>query len=114
MPWFYLFVAGLLEIGWPLGFKLSQVSATNKMVLDCIFCDKHAWQRLFSLDGTKIDPHWNSLRSLYQHWSIRCFHNRDHFVQRSGFIIKDAVGILVDFRDYRLEAIQRLMLLLSL
>ena len=27
MNWFYLFLAGLFEIGWPLGFKLSQTSA---------------------------------------------------------------------------------------
>lgn len=26
MSWIYLVVAGLFEIGWPLGFKLSQVS----------------------------------------------------------------------------------------
>ena len=24
MPWFYLLLAGVMEIGWPLGFKLSQ------------------------------------------------------------------------------------------
>lgn len=24
MPWIYLFIAGLLEIGWPLGLKISQ------------------------------------------------------------------------------------------
>lgn len=27
MSWFYLLLAGLLEIGWPLGFKLSQQPA---------------------------------------------------------------------------------------
>ncbi|MCU0353951.1 MAG: multidrug efflux SMR transporter [Cytophagales bacterium] len=26
MSWFYLFLAGLFEIGWPLGFKLSQTT----------------------------------------------------------------------------------------
>jgi quaternary ammonium compound-resistance protein SugE len=26
MAWFYLFLAGLFEIGWPLGFKLSQTT----------------------------------------------------------------------------------------
>jgi quaternary ammonium compound-resistance protein SugE len=26
MNWFYLFLAGIFEIGWPLGFKLSQVT----------------------------------------------------------------------------------------
>ncbi|HNW69943.1 MAG TPA: multidrug efflux SMR transporter [Bacteroidales bacterium] len=30
MEWLYLFVAGVFEIGWPLGFKLSQVHAENK------------------------------------------------------------------------------------
>lgn len=25
-PWTYLIVAGLFEVGWPLGFKLSQVT----------------------------------------------------------------------------------------
>ncbi len=24
MAWFYLFIAGIFEIGWPVGFKLSQ------------------------------------------------------------------------------------------
>ena len=27
MSWFYLLLAGLLEMGWPLGFKLSQQPA---------------------------------------------------------------------------------------
>jgi quaternary ammonium compound-resistance protein SugE len=26
IAWFYLMIAGLFEIGWPLGFKLSQVT----------------------------------------------------------------------------------------
>jgi quaternary ammonium compound-resistance protein SugE len=29
MPWFYLFLAGLFEIGWPLGLKLSQNAGTR-------------------------------------------------------------------------------------
>ena len=31
MAWFYLFIAGLMEIGWPLGLKLSQTQATHKI-----------------------------------------------------------------------------------
>lgn len=27
MSWFYLIMAGLFEIGWPLGFKLSQTTS---------------------------------------------------------------------------------------
>ena len=30
MPWFYLFIAGLMEIGWPLGLKLSQTQNNYK------------------------------------------------------------------------------------
>jgi len=30
MAWFYLFLAGLMEIGWPLGLKLSQTQNNNK------------------------------------------------------------------------------------
>lgn len=30
MEWLYLFIAGLFEMGWPLGFKLSQVQAEHK------------------------------------------------------------------------------------
>ncbi len=26
LPWFYLLLAGILEVGWPLGFKLSQTT----------------------------------------------------------------------------------------
>jgi quaternary ammonium compound-resistance protein SugE len=26
ISWFYLIIAGLFEIGWPLGFKLSQIT----------------------------------------------------------------------------------------
>jgi quaternary ammonium compound-resistance protein SugE len=26
MAWLYLFIAGMFEVGWPLGFKLSQVT----------------------------------------------------------------------------------------
>ncbi len=31
MSWFYLIIAGLFEVGWPLGFKLSQT--TNNKIL---------------------------------------------------------------------------------
>jgi quaternary ammonium compound-resistance protein SugE len=31
MAWFYLFIAGIFEIGWPLGFKLSNVTG-NKIL----------------------------------------------------------------------------------
>jgi len=30
MAWFYLILAGLMEIGWPLGLKLSQSQNTHK------------------------------------------------------------------------------------
>lgn len=30
MAWFYLFIAGCFEIGWPLGLKLSQTQETGK------------------------------------------------------------------------------------
>ncbi|HPT70606.1 MAG TPA: multidrug efflux SMR transporter [Syntrophomonas sp.] len=30
MEWIYLLIAGIFEMGWPLGFKLSQVQADNK------------------------------------------------------------------------------------
>ncbi|HDR04959.1 MAG TPA: multidrug efflux SMR transporter [Candidatus Marinimicrobia bacterium] len=29
MSWFYLIIAGIFEIGWPLGLKLSQTMATK-------------------------------------------------------------------------------------
>ncbi len=29
MSWFYLILAGMLEIGWPLGLKLAQQEATT-------------------------------------------------------------------------------------
>jgi quaternary ammonium compound-resistance protein SugE len=29
MSWFYLFIAGIFEIGWPLGLKLSQTMTTK-------------------------------------------------------------------------------------
>jgi len=35
MSWFYLIVAGLFEVGWPLGFKLSQT--TNNKILWILF-----------------------------------------------------------------------------
>jgi len=31
MSWIYLLVAGLFEIGWPLGFKLSQTASTGSL-----------------------------------------------------------------------------------
>lgn len=30
MPWLLLFLAGLFEIGWPVGFKMSEVQANYK------------------------------------------------------------------------------------
>jgi quaternary ammonium compound-resistance protein SugE len=32
MSWFYLFIAGLLEIGWPFGLKMSQTVSTYKFL----------------------------------------------------------------------------------
>lgn len=29
MAWIYLFIAGIFEIGWPLGFKLAQTPAST-------------------------------------------------------------------------------------
>jgi quaternary ammonium compound-resistance protein SugE len=29
MSWLYLFIAGIFEIGWPLGFKLSQTMSSK-------------------------------------------------------------------------------------
>ena len=29
MPWLYLFIAGIFEIGWPLGFKLSETTGNR-------------------------------------------------------------------------------------
>ena len=29
MSWFYLFIAGIFEIGWPLGLKLSQTMSSK-------------------------------------------------------------------------------------
>ena len=39
MEWFYLIVAGLFEIGWPIGFKIAQ-NSTNKIygISISIFC----------------------------------------------------------------------------
>ena len=33
MSWFYLILAGMLEIGWPLGLKLAQQEASAGMAL---------------------------------------------------------------------------------
>ncbi len=32
MAWLYLLLAGVLEIGWPFGLKMSQVSDNNKFL----------------------------------------------------------------------------------
>ncbi|HPI36325.1 MAG TPA: multidrug efflux SMR transporter [Ignavibacteriaceae bacterium] len=39
MEWLYLFIAGLMEIGWPLGLKLSQTTG-NKFwwIIFAVFC----------------------------------------------------------------------------
>lgn len=31
-PWFYLIIAGLFEIGWPLGFKLAHTVGVQRLV----------------------------------------------------------------------------------
>ncbi|KAB2909693.1 MAG: multidrug efflux SMR transporter [Ignavibacteriaceae bacterium] len=31
MEWIFLFIAGLMEMGWPLGFKLSQVNSNGSV-----------------------------------------------------------------------------------
>jgi len=35
-PWFFLIIAGVLEIGWPLGFKLSQTTPSLLIVTGVI------------------------------------------------------------------------------
>lgn len=32
MAWFYLLIAAILEVGWPFGFKMSQVHPQNKIL----------------------------------------------------------------------------------
>lgn len=32
MSWIYLFLAGLFEVGWPLGFKLSQAPGRSRLL----------------------------------------------------------------------------------
>jgi len=39
LAWVYLFIAGLLEIGWPLGFKLSQTTSYRiTFILMAVVC----------------------------------------------------------------------------
>ena len=47
MEWFYLLIAGFFEMGWPLGFKLSQVHAENKWMWIIIAAFSMALSGLF-------------------------------------------------------------------
>jgi quaternary ammonium compound-resistance protein SugE len=39
LSWLYLFIAGVLEIGWPLGFKLSQTTSHRLVfILMAVVC----------------------------------------------------------------------------
>jgi quaternary ammonium compound-resistance protein SugE len=39
LSWLYLFIAGVLEIGWPLGFKLSQTTSHRMVfILMAVVC----------------------------------------------------------------------------
>ncbi|MFI3291032.1 MAG: multidrug efflux SMR transporter [Opitutales bacterium] len=39
MAWIYLFLAGLVEVGWPLGFKLSQTTSYKySWIAFSLFC----------------------------------------------------------------------------
>lgn len=48
MPWLYLFIAGIFEIGWPLGFKLSETTGNRFLwlsvaVVSMIFSGLFLW-----------------------------------------------------------------------
>lgn len=36
MAWFYLIIAGLFEIGWPVGFKIAQSGSSTTLVFGII------------------------------------------------------------------------------
>ncbi|PKN78512.1 MAG: hypothetical protein CVU51_15615, partial [Deltaproteobacteria bacterium HGW-Deltaproteobacteria-1] len=39
LAWIYLLIAGILEIGWPLGFKLSQTTSHRTVfILMAVIC----------------------------------------------------------------------------
>ena len=47
MSWIYLVLAGLCEIGWPLGFKLSQTPGTGPgKFAACIACSVFSMVRI--------------------------------------------------------------------
>ena len=56
MSWFYLILAGMLEIGWPLGLKLAQQEGYRwhgfAAALACIATWRIGWQRR---DDASID-----------------------------------------------------------
>ena len=51
MAWVYLLIAGLFEIGWPLGFKLAQTTGSFFHWILFFGCRDDA-QRYFSLSGS--------------------------------------------------------------
>ncbi|MDE7168567.1 MAG: multidrug efflux SMR transporter [Mucispirillum sp.] len=36
MSWVYLIIAGIFEIGWPIGFKLASVNHNHKLIFICL------------------------------------------------------------------------------
>jgi quaternary ammonium compound-resistance protein SugE len=55
MSWFFLFIAGCFEIGWPLGLKLSQTQASYKF-----------WWVLFAIVAMALSGYflWLAQRSI--------------------------------------------------
>jgi quaternary ammonium compound-resistance protein SugE len=56
MPWFYLFIAGLMEIGWPLGLKLSQTHTSQRSWWICMAVFSMAASGLFLWLAQKSIP----------------------------------------------------------
>lgn len=69
MSWVYLIIAGLLEIGWPLGLKLAQQDGYRWHGSHGDYFYECQW--FLFVFGSKNHSHGHSLCGVDRHWGSR-------------------------------------------
>lgn len=102
MSWFFLFLAGLFEIGWPLGFKLSTIQTQFRLIYILLAISSMAISGFFLWLAQKEIPIgtayavWTGIGALGTFLIGVLFFNDDASFLRIasvGFIIVGLIGL---------------------
>jgi hypothetical protein len=96
MAWIYLIVAGIFEMGWPLGFKLSQVTE-QKLLWILVGVISMAASGYFLWVAQKEIP-IGTAYAVWTHRSSRNIYNRANLFQRP---CKSSENVICKFNYHR-------------